>query len=137
MLSSLKFKVRVVPLRRAVDVETAGAYSTSLTIFAQSSPVITSLEINLSEPVDVSKAQVKLGLRAVGDAGALHSTDMAAYLNFSRSRLAFKLSVMTTSRAVDNALPLNKLAEEDILHPWVPLSFMKRFVSLASFCLIS
>jgi len=60
VLSSLKLSVRVIPFRRSDEIEEAGEYSTSLTIFAQSDPENGTVDMKLSLPVDVSKEQVSL-----------------------------------------------------------------------------
>jgi hypothetical protein len=50
----------VTPLKRADDVEETGAYSISLTIFAQSDPKNATVAMKLSLPVDVLKEQVSV-----------------------------------------------------------------------------
>lgn len=73
----------------------------------------------------------------MGDAKAPHATEVALYLNLSRSRVALYPLPKATSSVVALPSELNKLVEEDILQPCVPGSLIKRFVALAAFCLIS
>ena len=113
--------MREAPLRSSLDIEVAGAYSISVTIFAQLLPDFDGVAINLSTPADESKEQINMSMFAllntvVGDAP--QTMDEALYLYLSRSSVAlYPLLKLISRDSVGFVTALNSSVEEDILHP--------------------
>ena len=85
--------MRETPLRSSLDIEVAGAYSISVTIFAQLLPEFDGVALNVSTPADESKEQINMSMFAllntvVGDAAPPQTMDEALYLYLSRSSVA-------------------------------------------------
>ena len=115
--------MREAPLRSSLDIEVAGAYSISVTIFAQLLPEFDGVALNVSTPNDESKEQINMSMFAllntvVGDAAAPQTMDEALYLYLSRSSVAlYPLLKLISSDSVGFVTALNSSVEEDILHP--------------------